>query len=617
MDAMLSTSEVAELTGISLRHVKRLAASNKLPCEKTVNSNNRPKYLFPLSGLAALDPTLPQRYLAQHAQEGTAEGAAEPQNAKRGRGRPRKGGAGKTAASKPLEEYSTEERGEIAFWTQAVQDWRGYRAGYRDKAAADEAWLAQFRLDHPEVHITRKILYARQRAVLEADVPEPVKVMGREGPKAFYDRCSHYIRREYENMQSNEYWIADTHTFDVVTKGDGGGTHRLYLTAFMDARSGIFVGCHVADTNSSQNVLTALRRGILRYGIPDNIYVDNGREYLNKDVGGTGHRTRKTKNEWQGWDDTEKFVPPPVFTRLGIKMTNAIVRNARAKTIERRFCDVKNQISRLFDTFCGGTVVEKPEQLKHLLKGGEVVLDSDFTASVQTLLDGLMNESEYNGPVQRDHGKTKLQVWRDNLSRKRIAAPADLNLMLMRSSRPLKVGRNGITANLYGAKLDYYTDEFTMQYQGKKVYYRYDPDDLRTIRAYDPQDRFICELPCRDDMVLEYGANRESIQAAMHELRGYTKLVKNAAEAQAGKITEVYGEAKAFDVCLAKAQQNIEARITAPENAKPPVVELQFANEGEPLLQAVGAEHLVDVGRMTANAIKQHEQEGSFEDENL
>lgn len=338
MDAMLSTSEVAELTGISLRHVKRLAASNKLPCEKTVNSNNRPKYLFPLSGLAALDPTLPQRYLAQHAQEGTAEGAAEPQNAKRGRGRPRKGGAGKTAASKPLEEYSTEERGEIAFWTQAVQDWRGYRAGYRDKAAADEAWLAQFRLDHPEVHITRKILYARQRAVLEddldglvdgrgkarrgyckipaawdafmyyyldqrqspikqcydqtiyfleqhcpealpvpdyttfyrhvmADVPEPVKVMGREGPKAFYDRCSHYIRREYENMQSNEYWIADTHTFDVVTKGDGGGTHRLYLTAFMDARSGIFVGCHVADTNSSQNVLTALRRGILRYGI--------------------------------------------------------------------------------------------------------------------------------------------------------------------------------------------------------------------------------------------------------------------------------------------------------------------------------------------------------------
>mgnify|MGYP000597465139 CR=1 FL=1 len=107
----------------------------------------------------------------------------------------------------------------------------------------------------------------------------------------------------------------------------------------------------------------------MRYGIPDNIYVDNGREYLNKDVGGTGHRTRKTKNEWQGWDDTEKFVPPPVFTRLGIKMTNAIVRNARAKTIERRFCDVKNQISRLFDTFCGRHGGGKAGAVKTPVKG--------------------------------------------------------------------------------------------------------------------------------------------------------------------------------------------------------------------------------------------------------
>ena len=449
-----------------------------------------------------------------------------------------------------------------------------------------------------------------------ADVPEPVKVMGREGPKAFYDRCSHYIRREYENMQSNEYWIADTHTFDVVTKGDGGGTHRLYLTAFMDARSGIFVGCHVADTNSSQNVLTALRRGILRYGIPDNIYVDNGREYLNKDVGGTGHRTRKTKNEWQGWDDTEKFVPPPVFTRLGIKMTNAIVRNARAKTIERRFCDVKNQISRLFDTFCGGTVVEKPEQLKHLLKGGEVVLDSDFTASVQTLLDGLMNESEYNGPVQRDHGKTKLQVWRDNLSRKRIAAPADLNLMLMRSSRPLKVGRNGITANLYGAKLDYYTDEFTMQYQAKRCITATTPTTCAPSGRMTRRTGSSANCPAATIWCWNTAQTARASRPPCTNCEAIPSWSKTPPKRRPGKLQRCTAK-QGFDVCLAKAQQNIEARITAPENAKPPVVELQFANEGEPLLQAVGAEHLVDFGRMTANAIKQHEQEGSFEDENL
>lgn len=680
METTLKTAEVSELTGLSQRRIRQLAQSGHYPCKVHRNAQNRPEYLIPLSALPA---PAQKKYYAQCGAAAKAEKAkAEeaPQEAQ------------------TLESFSAEERGEISFWMQTVAAWQEFRAGYEDKNAADEAYMALFRLKHPELQISRGILYARARAVksddlsglvdergkarrgkckipkvawdaflyyyldqrkspirqcyeqtiyfleeyepevlpvpdyttfyrhVMADVPEAVKVMGREGPKAFYDRCSHYIRREYETMVSNEYWIADTHTFDVMTKGSNGKPHRLYLTAFMDARSGIFVGCHVADTNSSQNVLVALRRAIIRFGLPENIYVDNGREYLNKDVGGTGHRTKGRKrhvdtaassNEWHGWDDTKEFVPPPIFTRMGIKMTNAIVRNARAKTIERRFCDVKNQISRLFDTFCGGTVVEKPEQLKRFLKNGEVVLDSDFTASVQLLLDGLMNESAYNGPVRSDQGKTKMQVWTEHLGYQRRADPIELNLMLMRSSRPLVVGRNGITATLYGAKLDYYTDDFTLQYQGQKVYYRYDPDDLRTIRVYDLEDRFVCELPCRDDMVLKYGANRESVQAAMRELRSYTKMAKNAANAAAGKITAVYGEAKALDVCIAKAQRNLQARIVTPENVKPALVELQMANE-TPLMQAVGAENTVDFGRMTANALKQRRMsERSFDDESL
>lgn len=53
--------------------------------------------------------------------------------------------------------------------------------------------------------------------------------------------------------------------------------------------------------------------------------MDNGREFLTYDVGGLGHRKKKPK------DGKERFEPPPVFERLGIHMTNAIVRNAKAK----------------------------------------------------------------------------------------------------------------------------------------------------------------------------------------------------------------------------------------------------------------------------------------------
>ena len=57
-------------------------------------------------------------------------------------------------------------------------------------------------------------------------------------------------------MRSNEWWIADNHTFDIITEGENGQRHRLYLTAFFDARSGIFTGCYVTNAPSSQSTLT-------------------------------------------------------------------------------------------------------------------------------------------------------------------------------------------------------------------------------------------------------------------------------------------------------------------------------------------------------------------------
>ena len=130
-------------------------------------------------------------------------------------------------------------------------------------------------------------------------VPEGVKVLGREGHKAFNDRCAPYIKRIYDEMQSNEWWIADNHTFDVMVRDKSGKLHRPYLTAFLDARSGIFTGYYITYNPGSEATLIALRKGILEYGIPDNIYVDNGREFLTFDIGGLGHRKKKPK-KWRG-----------------------------------------------------------------------------------------------------------------------------------------------------------------------------------------------------------------------------------------------------------------------------------------------------------------------------
>ena len=426
--------------------------------------------------------------------------------------------------------------------------------------------------------------------MVQNDIPEPIKVLGREGEKAFDDRCAPYIQRIYSEMASNEWWIADNHTFDVITQGDNGQRHRLYLTAFFDARSGIFTGCYVTLNPSSQATLIALRKGILKYGIPKNIYVDNGREFLTFDIGGLGHRKKKPK------DAQERFEPPPVFERLGIKMTNAIVRNAKAKIIERRFRDVKDHLSRLFDTYTGGNVLEKPERLKGILKNGEIPLDSTFTEAVEELLDWYFNQQPYGGEVVADRGKPRQQVYNENLHTKRVAGAEDLNLMLMRSARPQKVTRRGVHLNIAGQRLDYWNDDMLMNLLGKQVYFRYDPDDLSEVRVYDLQDRYIMTVPVDNTAVLTYGASREDVKAAMGKVRRMERLTREALKVSA---YPAFGKRTALELVMEQAYQAKTARIVP--SADPKVLELQRPDE-EPLLKAVAGGPDLDV--MNRNALK-------------
>ena len=376
---------------------------------------------------------------------------------------------------------------------------------------------------------------------IENDITEGLKTLGRYGDKAFKDRYAPYIKRLYDNMESNEWWIADNHTFDVMTT-DGKTTHRLYLTAFMDARSGILTGIYVTNNPSSQATLIALRKGIMEYGIPANIYVDNGREFLTFDVGGLGHRQKKSTKD--------KFTPPPVFERLGIKMTNAIVRNAKAKIIERRFLDLKNSISRLFETFTGGNVLEKPESLKTILKSGRIPNDIDFTKQIEMIVKYYFNRDVYNGAVAKDKGKPKQQVYEENLLHKRVAEESELNLMLMRSSKAQTVGRRGVHLTVSGQRIDYFSKEL-LDMQGKKVYYRYDPDNIGEIRIYDLEDRYLMTVPADNTAICEYGASKEEVSAAMHKVKEYESIVKKSLKA---KKALVLGKHTALDLVLREVE---------------------------------------------------------------
>lgn len=635
----LTVKEAAECSNMSERHIRRLASNGDITCIVKENENNQKYYKIPLSEL----PTAEQlKYYKSHA-IAIPDDLLPAQKVER----PHKEFDEFTAAQREeiaewiriinaWDEYcATSKLQKVAATEKFVQLQQVanpdlniskgilYRkkkalkaddlAGLLDNRGAwkkgtssipEEAWqcFLSFYLDeaqHPikacyeytEMWLQREApqllplpAYASFYRKVQTAIPKPLEIMGREGMKAFRDRCAPYIRRTYEGMASNEWWIADNHTFDVQTKGENGSIHRLYLTAFFDARSGIFTGCYVTDAPSSQATLIALRKGIIKYGIPENIYVDNGREFLTFDVGGLGHRQKKSTKD--------KFAPPPVFERLGIKMTNAIVRNAKAKIIERRFRDVKDRLSRLFPTYTGGNVVERPERLKQVVKNKDnIPTDYEFTQAVEDILTYYMNEKPYSGAVRADSGKSRMQVYREQLKEKRVASELDLNLMLMRSTRSQKVGRRGVHLTVEGEKIDYYNDELILNHFGKSVYCRYDPEDISAVRIYDLDDNYIMTAQTDNEAVLTYGASKDAVAQALRKVKSFEKRTKQ--ELKASQIT-AFGKETALNLVLATAEAN-KANATD-INAK--IISVQRADEeAEQLQQAVGQDNIVTIDR--------------------
>ncbi len=373
-------------------------------------------------------------------------------------------------------------------------------------------------------------------------IPPAARVLCREGMKKCTDTMLPYIRRTYEDLNSNDIWVCDNHTFDVfVNDGRHEKPIRVYLTAFQDVRSRKFMGWYVTLSPSSSATLAALRRGIEAYGIPRRILSDNGREFLTFDIGGRGFRRTKKASEGE-------HEVPTILDHLGIEFRTAMVRNARAKIIERAFLDVKNEFSKMFEGYTGGTVAERPERLKKTGKDADnFTLLPEFIEYVYRYITGIFNKHPHTGVGMG--GKSPDRVYAACLTEQRVATAEQLNLMMLRSTRMQKVGRDGVRLELFGQKLYFNSHELNFYHIGRKVYVRYDPDDLAEVRVYDDRDRFLCTA--QQSGALGYFEDKEKVQEAVRENRQYMKAVKTWKEQNVKKAMNE------LELMVWQAEQNL------------------------------------------------------------
>lgn len=409
------------------------------------------------------------------------------------------------------------------------------------------------------------------REIMRRTLPAE-RVYCREGEKACTDKMLPSLKRNYDDLHSNSIWVCDNHTFDVfVNDGEHKKPVRVYLTAFQDVRSRKFVGWYVTLTPCSQATLTALRRGIEENGIPDMILSDNGREFLTHDIGGRGFRRSRRAA-------AEEHEIPTILENLGIRFTTAMVRNARAKIIERAFLEVKNNFSKMFEGYTGGTIAERPERLKKTGKDAEnFTLLPEFVEYVDRYISGIFNKRRHYGIGM--NGRTPDQVYAACMYEKKVATPEQLNLLMMRSTRMQKVTKEGVYLDLYGNKVYFQSEKLILHHFGKKVYIRYNPDDLKEVRIYSQEDRFLCTA--QQVKTHSYYEDKDVLKKAISDNKKYLKAVKLLQKQHEEKVMSE------LDLLMWQAEQN---RLMDNVQPNPKVVQLFAIDERmeEPRQRAVG-----------------------------
>ena len=569
-ETYLTVKQLAEIKGCTERYIRNCITKGKMEAiQKTGLSTGQGgmEYRIPLSKLDEKVQLKYKRYLKKQQKE-VEKQVQEQQN-------------------KTIADLTEKEKQNVMFWRKLLESWQSYRGKEADKEKADNEFIKVMNVQNEGLHLSRRTLYRKWNTyIMEGEaaladgrgkhgnhnykmtkeifdvfeyyylnenkpsikqcmretelyfegqeielpcystfkrsvekIPKAIKMYFREREKVFIDKCAPYIKRMYEDLESNDIWVADNHTFDIMVEKEGKPA-RVYLTAFMDVRSRKMMGWCVTDAPSSDATIYALKKGCEKFGVPRSIYTDNGREFLFHDLGGNGFR-KKRKNG-------EELKLPSILDDLGIEFRTALPRNARGKGIERAFYTVKEHFSKLFESYTGGTILERPDRLKKMVKTMKGLPSiEEFIQYVDIYIEGWYNKQPHEGTGMK--GKCPDEVFAENMITKRVLPKEKADLMFMRYAKSntgmLKVGKNGITLTFYGKQLQYWNEELWKEYFGQNVYVRYNPEDLSNIRIYDEQKRFLCIAALKEE--LSYTASKQEVKKQQQQNRNAIKEVAN------------------------------------------------------------------------------------------
>jgi hypothetical protein len=366
-------------------------------------------------------------------------------------------------------------------------------------------------LDMVEVPAEDAPSYSCVRAYLNS-LPRSLTVYAREGRKAYRERMSPYLKRGCTDVYSNQVWIGDHALHDVEVANDcfenveWGAPIRVRLSAFIDYRSRMVTGATFCWEGSSRSIAACMRRGITKFGPPDHIYVDNGKDYRKAAKGAQRGCCAETPAQ-PNWAAAElaSIEATGFMARLGIAVTHAIPHHPQSKAIERFFGTVHERFDSVWPTYTSGDPFTRPESTeiammahRRLLKAGRVA-ESKHPLASRFILACLAWLEEYaDTPHQGEglDGQSPRQVFEQNRNPNQKPAPDHATLsLLMAEHETRRVRECAVTVAKHRyTPVDAAGWGAMHEYNEREVIVAYDSADLDAVAALDKDGNFLAWL---------------------------------------------------------------------------------------------------------------------------
>lgn len=379
---------------------------------------------------------------------------------------------------------------------------------------------------------------------IQAFPPELI-TLAREGVEAL-KRLYPAQQRRRDVFHALQAVNADGHRWDVFVKWEDGTIGRPVMVGFQDLYSGMLLSWRVDKSENSETVRLAFGDLVETYGIPQQCYLDNGRNFASKWLtGGIPNRFRFKIREDE---------PVGIMTQLNVDVRWTLPYSGQSKPIERAWRDLAQGAAKhpkFAGAWTGNNPMAKPENY------------ASKAVPIAVFLEVIAGEiREHNARLGRRSavcgGKASfLQVFKSSYEASPIirATPEQQRLWLLAAEGVRTDGKNG-EIRLEGNR--FWCEEL-LALRGQPCVVRFDPQALQDpLHVYRVDGSFVVSAPCVE------AVGFADKTAAQEHGRARKRWMRAAKEQLAAEKTLSLQELAALSTPGLGEEEMPEARIVTP-----------------------------------------------------